>query len=93
MQNQPEKESKIEILFEAPAKYLEEGIEFVEKEEKIPTEPLTIRFEEDDMKWMRHYKEAYGTNIQNFVNSAVKDKIFKTKELIKLNEDKYVIPR
>ncbi len=35
MENRPEENTRLEKTFEAPAKFLEEGIEFAEKEEKI----------------------------------------------------------
>lgn len=56
-----------------------------DKEEELPSQ-FRIKFEQEDVRFMNDYKEAYGASIQWFVEKAVKDRILELKTKIKLGE-------
>lgn len=55
------------------------------EEEKLPCQ-FRIKFEQEDVKFMNDYKDAYGASIQWFVEKAVKAQILELKTKIKLGE-------
>lgn len=54
-------------------------------EEKLPNQ-FRIKFEQEDVKFMNDYKEAYGSSIQWFVEQAVKNRIQELQLKIDLGE-------
>lgn len=56
------------------------------KEKKL-AESVRVPFEEDDMKFMNDYKQEFGSTIQWFITTAVKEKIFNIQVKQQLDEE------
>jgi len=56
------------------------------KEKKL-AESIRVPFEEDDMRFMNDYKQEFGSTLQWFIQTAVKEKIFNISVKQQLDEE------
>jgi len=56
------------------------------KEKKL-AESIRVLFEEDDMRFMNDYKQEFGSTLQWFIQTAVKEKIFNISVKQQLDEE------